>query len=111
MALSQAIHPFASQGEDNDVVFSVQAHAILDAAQNPAAILGSFAESIRPIGWLGSLADIIAKRCRPFEALLHDHRPDVRVAAQDIVARFRTLEREERRRDLDRARQRDQRFE
>ena len=58
-AVSQAIHPFAPQGEGNSVVFSGQARAILAAAQNPAAILGNFANSIRPNGWSGSLADII----------------------------------------------------
>ena len=110
-ALSQAIHPFAPQVEGNDVVFSGQAHAILDAAQNPAAILGNFADSIRPNGWSGSLADIIAARCRPFEALLLDDRPDVRMAAQDLVPRIRTFEREQRQLELDRAHQRDQRFE
>ena len=110
-ALSRAVHPFAPQGERNGVIFSGQAHTILDATQNPAAILGNFADSIRPIGWSGSLADIIAARCRPFEALLFDDRPEVRVAAQDLVPRIRTCEREQRQLELDRAHQRDQRFE
>ena len=110
-ALSRAIHPFAHQGEGNSVVFSGQARAILDAAQNPAAVLGNFADSIRPNAWSGSLADIIAARCRPFEALLLDDRPNIRMAAQVLVSQIRTFEREERQVELDRVRRRDQRFE
>ena len=109
--LSQAVHPFATENEDNSVVFSGQARTILYAAQDPAAILGNFANSIRPQAWSRSLADIIASRCRAFEALLQDDRMDVRSAAQDLVLRIRDWEHKERQNESNEDRQRDQRFE
>ena len=110
-AVSQAIHPFATEKEGNRVVFSCQARTILDAAEEPAPILANFANSIRPQGWSGSLADIIASRCRAFEALLQDDRPEVRSAARDLIPGIRDSEHQQRRRESNESRQRDQRFE
>ena len=110
-ALSQAVHPFAPGNDGKGVVFSGQARAILHATQNPGVILGNFANSIRPNGWSGSLADIIAERCRPFEALRRDDRSHVRIAARNLLPRIKEWEHQERQDERDRARQRDQRFE
>ena len=110
-ALSQTVHPFSPEKDGKGVVFSGQARAILDAAQNPSVILGNFANSIRPNGWSGSLADVIAERCRPFEALLRDDRSHVRNAARDLLPRIKEWEHQERHSERDRARKRDQRFE
>ena len=110
-ALSEVIQPFATEDQPDEVVFSAQAHTLLDAAQDPSPVLNHFASSIRPQGWSGSLAAIIASRCRAFEALLQDDRPDVRSAAQDLIPRIRDWEGQERRRESGENRQLNQRFE
>ena len=107
--LSQAVHPFTSDGEG--VSFSELAHAIIDSAHNPEAVLGNFANSIRPSGWSGSLADIISRRCQPFEALAQDNRPAVRGAADELIVPIRRSEDRERERERSEDRERDQRFE
>ncbi|MCY4592031.1 MAG: hypothetical protein OXE86_16040 [Alphaproteobacteria bacterium] len=110
-ALSEVIRPFATAEQPDEVVFSAQARAILDAAQDPSPVLNHFANSIRPQGWSGSLAAIIESRCHAFEALLQDDRSHVRSAAQDLVPRIRDWERHERQRESGEDRQLNQRFE
>lgn len=110
-ALAETIRPFTDGDQPDGVVFSPQARTILDAAQDPIPVLNHFANSIRPRGWSGSLAAIIASRRRAFEALLQDDRPDVRSAAQDLIPRLRDWERQERRRESGEDRRLNQRFE
>ena len=110
-ALSEVIQPYAASDQPDEIVFSAQANTILDAAQDPSLILGRFANSIRPQGWSGSLAAIIASRRHALEALLQDDRPDVSSAARDLIPRIKDWERQERQRESGEDRQLNQRFE
>ena len=67
--LSGAIYPFEKDPDSDGVVLSEQACAIIEAAQDPSAILRNLCSSVQPSGWSGSLADIIAKRRQAFESL------------------------------------------
>ena len=109
--LSRAVNPFANDAEGEGIAFSEPAHTIIDATRNPAIVLGNFANSIRPSGWSGSLADIIARRCQPFEALLQDDRPKVRSAVEALIVHIRQAEARERQRERVEDQERDQRFE
>ena len=93
-ALSEVIRPFMTADQPDEIVFSAQARTVLDAAQDPSPVLNGFANSLRPQGWSGSLAAIIASRRHAFEALLQDDRPDVRSAAQNLIPRIRDWERQ-----------------
>ena len=100
--ISEAVIPFDEEPDGKSIEFSEQAHAIIDATQNPNTIINNFYESIRPSGWSGSLANIMEKRCRAFETLLEHDRSDVRAATstqiariQEEVVRVRQSEREE----------------
>ena len=110
-ALSEVIRPFVAADQPDEVVVSAQARAILDAAQDPSSVLNGFTNSIRPQGWSGSLAAIIASRCHAFEALQQDDRPDVRSAAQDLIPRIKDWERRVRQRESGEDCQLNQRFE
>ena len=109
--ISAVIFPFKEGPEGKGMESSVQALAILEETQDPAAVLGNFANYARPNGWSGSRADIIAERCRPFEALAEGVRPDIRRAAQQVVVWIKKLEMQERDRERAEDEQREQRFE
>ena len=109
--LAQAVHPFANDADDEGIVFSELAHAIIDSTCDPATVLASFANSIRPSGWSGSLANIIARRRRPFEVLFGHEREDVRTSAAKLVPQIRDAEERERQRERAEDQERDQRFE
>lgn len=109
--LAQAVHPFANDADDEGIVFSDLAHAIIDSTRDPATVLASFANSIRPSGRSGSLANIIARRRRPFELLFGHEREDVRTSAAKLVPQIRDAEERERQRERAEDQERDQRFE
>ena len=110
--ISKAIYPFEKEPEGDGVVLSEQAHAIIKkASQNPSAILRNLCSSVRPSGWSGSLADIIAKRCQAFEVLLKHDCSGIRAAAEAQIAEIKKWEKKVRRREQDIDRQREQRFE
>ena len=96
LMISEAVFPFEERAGGAGTVFSEQALAILYETQDPSAVLANFACFTRPSGWSGSMADIIAKRCQPFEALLVHNRPDFRRATQEQVARIKKWETQER---------------
>ena len=109
--ISEAVYPFVTRSETADIQFSDQANALLDASPDPSETLTHFVRFIRPSGWSGSLADIIARRRRPFESLFGHERNDVRAAAEKLVPRIRDAEHEERERERVEDQERDQRFE
>ena len=109
--ISEAIYPFAKEAQNGDMVFSEQAHAILDASPEAEQTLNHFTNSVRPSGWSGSLADIIARRCRPFELLLAHERADIRSSAERLVPLIKDAEAREREREKAEDQDRDQRFE
>ena len=109
--LSGAIYPFEKEPDGDGVVLSEQARAIIEEAQDPCAILRNLCSSVRPSGWSGSLADIIAKRRQAFETLLEHDRPNIRDAAAARIAEMKEWEEQERRYEQTRDRQREQRFE
>ena len=84
---------------------------LLTQRKNPTTIIKKFYKSIRPSGWTGSLADIIAKRCRAFETLLKHHRSDVRAAASTQIILIQNLVVQERKKERDEDEQLEQRFE
>ena len=109
--ISEAIYPFAKEAQNGDMVFSEQAHAILDASPETEQTLNHFANSVRPSSWSGSLADIIARRCRPFELLLAHERADIHSSAERLVPLIKDAEAREREREKAEDQERDQRFE
>ena len=109
--LSEAIYPFEKESEGDGVVLSEQAYAIIEATQAPSAVLRNFCSSVRPSGWSGSLANIIAKRGEAFKTLLKHDRSDIREAAKAEIAKINQWEKQERHRERFRDEQREQRFE
>ena len=109
--ISEAIYPFAKESQSGDIEFSDQAHTILDASPDASETLTHFARTIRPSGWSGSLANIIAGRRHPFELLLGHDRADVRSAAERLIRQIRVAEDRERERERAEDKERDQRFE
>ena len=109
--ISDAIYPFTTGSANNDIEFSDQANALLDASPDASETLTRFARCVRPSGWSGSLANIIARRRRPFELLRGHEREDVRVTAEKLIARIRDAEDEVRERERVEDQERDQRFE
>ena len=109
--LSRAIHPFAGETKGDGVTFSKQAHAIIDSTQDPAIVLGHFANPRHLSVWSGSLADIIARRRHPFELLLEHERADIRNAAERLIPQIKDAEDREREQERAEDQERDQRFE
>ena len=110
--ISKAIYPFAKDSQNGDIVFSVQAHAILDASLDALETLTHFADFIHPLAsWSGSLANIIAARRHPFELLLENERADVRCAAKKLISQIKNEENRVRDRERAGDQERDQRFE
>ena len=116
--LSEAIYPFEKEPEPfedepegDGVILSEQAHAIIDATQDPSTVLRNLCSFVRPSVWLGSLANIIAKRGQAFEMLLKHDRSDIRVAAAAQIAQIKEWEDEERRRERAYDERREQSFE
>ena len=104
--LSEAIYPFEKEPEPfedepegDGVILSEQAHAIIDATQDPSTVLRNLCSFVRPSVWLGSLANIIAKRRQAFEMLLKHDRSDICVAAAAQIAQIKEWEDEERHRE------------
>ena len=111
LMISEAVFPFEEGAAGAGTVFSEQALAILDETQDPSAVLANFASFTQPSGGIGSMADIIAKRCQPFEALLVHNRPDFRRATQEQVARIKKWETQERELERHLYKEREQGFE
>ena len=109
--IAEAIYPFTQDAGNKDIELSDQARALLDASSDASDILTHFARSIRPSGWSGSLANIIARRRRPFELLLNHEREDVRTTAARLVPQISDAEGQERERENTEDQERDQRFE
>ena len=116
--LSEAIYPFEKEPEPfedepegDGVILSEQARAIIDATQDPSTILRNFCSSVRPNGWSGSLANIIAKRGQAFKTLLKHDRSDIRDAAEAAIAQINQWEEQERHRERAEDERREQRFE
>ncbi len=109
--ISEAIYPFEKELEGDGVVLSEQARAIMDATQDPSTVLRNLCSFVRPSGWWGSLANIIAKRRQAFEMLLKHDRSDVRVAAAAQIAQIKEWEDEERCRERAYDERREQSFE
>ncbi len=109
--ISEAIFPFEKEPEDDRIVLSEQAHAIIDATQDPTTVLRNFSSFIEPRGWSGSLANIIAKQCQAFETLLNHDRSDISAAAEMQIYNIKKWEDRERQRERADDEQREQRFE
>ena len=109
--ISEAIYPFADNMEGNGVVFSKQAHAVMEATDDASKVLGNFALSIQPMSCSGSLVSIIAARREPFEALSNHVRSDIRSAVATLVPQICDKENSERRKEQAEDEQRNQRFE
>ena len=109
--ISEAIYPFEKEPEGDGVVLSEQAYAIIDATQEPSTVLKNFRSSVRPNGWSGSLANIIAKRGQAFRTLLEHDRSAICDAAEAAIAQINQWEEQERRYERLRDEQREQRFE
>ena len=109
--ISEAIYPFEKELEGDGVVLSEQARAIMDVTQDPSTVLRNLCSFVRPSGWSGSLANIIAKRRQAFEMLLKHDRSDICVAAVAQIAQIKEWEDEERRRERAYDERREQSFE
>ena len=111
LVLAEAAYPFTCDDELDAVALSQLANAMIDVTDDPAAVLGHFANRTCPRAWSGSRADIIARRAGSLEILLEDGRPKVRRAAEERLAWIRRLVERERRGEQAEDQRRDQRFE
>ena len=109
--ISEAIYPFEEETQSDSVVLSEQAHAILDATEDPLTVLRNFSAFVHPDVWSGSAADIIAKRCQAFEVLLKHNRSDIRNMAATQISQIKESEESTRQHERAYYKQSEQRFE
>ena len=88
LMLAKWIEPLAEQGQAAEPMFSHTAIAIIDATENPSAVLLDFAESAFSMHFTNNQEDIVAKRRVPFEVLSRDGRPQIRSAALASIHRI-----------------------
>ena len=112
--VAQAIYPFVGRQEPDKTTFTEQALAIIESTQDPFEVLQVLSCSVRPNGWSGSRANIIANRRHAFETLLEHDRSDIRAAAKLQLDRIERWEEQERQREQaydEQRRENEQRFE
>ena len=90
--ISEVIYPFEEEPENDDVVLSEQAHAIVDATQDPNTVLRNLSAFVQPTVWSGSAVSIIAKRRQVFEVLLKHNRFDIRNAVATQISQIKEWE-------------------
>ena len=93
--VAQAIYPFVEEQERDKTKFTEQALAIIESTQDPLEILRVLSRSVRPNGWSGSRANIIANRRHAFETLLEHDRSDIRAAAKTRITQLVQWEQQE----------------
>ena len=111
LMLAKWIEPLAEQSQAAEPMFSHTARAIIDATENPIAVLLDFAESAFSMHFTNNQENIVAKRRIPFEVLSRDGRSQIRAAA---LASIHHIDERQRRKSeaLDELREEhDQRFE
>ena len=109
--ISEAVFPFEEKPDSERAVLSAHAHAIIDAADDPAKVLDNLSYFVQPSGWTGSLAETIERRRQAFEILLEHDRPEVCTAADALITKIREWEGRERRQERAFDEEREQRFE
>ena len=109
--ISEAVYPFEEEPESDCVVLSEQAHAVIDATQDPNTVLRNFSTFVQPSTWSGSATNIIAKRRQVFEVLLKHNRSDIRDAAAMQISQIKKWEESVRRYERADYDQSEQRFE
>ena len=109
--VSEAIYPFEER-QDDELVLSEQALAIIKETEDPSAVLSHLSLSAcSPRGHSGSVSDAIAKRCEAFRTLFRHERLEVREAAAAQIDEIEKREEQERQYERAIDRRFEQRFE
>ena len=80
--LAWAIDPFTTPKDGSALFWKPIVEKLVQQAPNLSAVLESLADSIRPRGWSGSLADLLEKRLVLFEGLFDHENAEVRAWAR-----------------------------
>ncbi len=110
-AIAKGITLWVKDDEKSVTTMQEAAFALLEASPEPMVVLESFAESISPSSWTGSLANIMQLRADAFGMLSKHERPDIakaaRIVHEKIIHRIERQKEREQREDSER----EQRFE
>jgi hypothetical protein len=75
--VASAIHAFSETAESQNVSWQPIVYAILKNAPELEVVLGRLVDSIRPMSWSGSRADIMQKRSVLFQSLYDHENPKI----------------------------------
>ena len=104
MLIADLIFPFAEDTASDKIVLSEQARGLIDATDNPNALLDVLSRCIEPSVISGSLANLIATRADALRTLLTHERADICAAANQVLIQMREWENEARQREVEKDR-------
>ena len=95
------IQAFSKSAETNELAWKPIVYSIFRKAPDLGAVLDELADVIRPMGWSGSLADILQKRSVLFQSLYDHENAEIRAWAREQYSALQeTIERQREREDL-----------
>ena len=109
--IADLIVPFAEDTGSKKIVLSEQAKALIDASDNPGAVLDILSRYGQPSVISGSLANFISTRADAFRSLLAHERTDICAAANGVLLQMNQRENEARSREAKTHGERQQAFE
>lgn len=106
------IEIWATNTETQETELEEDAMRFLEASPNPAEVLETFANNLEPrSGWSGSRAGIMQTRLDALRPLAQHSRPEISVAAGELIVRMSSSIEQEQRRQQIRDTEREQKFE
>ena len=111
LQLASAMETIVKAGEEGTLVWKSIVYSILERAQDLDKVLEYFAQSMVPMVWSGSLADILQHRLVLFEALYEHHNAEVRAWAKQQHSAFQEWIKKEREWEKGRSRELNESFE
>ena len=111
MMVAELIVPFAQATGSEEIVLSEQARALIDASDNPSALLDILSRYGERRVISEGLANLISARAEAFRTLLTHERTDVRAAANQLLIRMSQREKDARDREAQTHGDRQQAFE
>jgi hypothetical protein len=92
--IASSIQAFSKSAETSGLAWKPIVYSIFRKAPDLGAVLDELADAIRPMGWSGSLADILQKRSVLFQSLYqHDNTEIIAWAREQYSALQETIER------------------
>lgn len=97
--IASAIRTFSGSAQTNELTWKPIIYLIFERAPDLGVVLDHFADSIRPMSWSGSRADILQKRLVLFQCLYEHDNAEIRawaraqyLALQEVIITERELE-------------------